>query len=186
MLSGAADRSGKSQFGCRLELGSSRVSSAGWAFSGPIPAASSNPDPLQRLQTLVMTVPNLSPALILIKRQRWPNAHPSHVHSPLAVSPSPELPLGIRSPPSTPFSLPPTPRLPTPAVHSRRAGQVPHCNHLQLLRPARCCQQWAGEVAGGRPGAPGLCRVGLSTGHEATVGVESMGGSGLGWVYHRD
>lgn len=154
MLSGAADKSAlavreKSQLDCQLEFGSS-LASSGWTFSGWIPAAGSYPDPIQRAQTLMMTVPNLSPALILVKRQWWPNAQPCHPQSPFAVSPSPALPLGIQSPPSTPFLLPPTSRLPTPAVHSRRTGEVPHCNHLQLLRPARRCQQWAGEAAGGR------------------------------------
>lgn len=154
MLSGAADKSAlavgeKSQLGCQLELGSSLASSPGWTFSGWIPAAGSYPDPIQRPQTLMMTLSNLSPALILVKKLVAKCSALSS-QSPLAVCPSPVLPPGIQSPPSTPFLLPPTSRLPTPAVHSRRTGEVPHCNHLQLLRPARRCQQWAGEAAGGR------------------------------------
>lgn len=31
----------------------------------------------------------------------------------------------------------------------------------------------------------GLCKVGLNDGREARVGVESVGVSGLGWVYDR-
>lgn len=36
---------------------------------------------------------------------------------------------------------------------------------------------------GGRLGGTGLCKAGLSSGCEARVGVESRGGSGLGWFY---
>lgn len=66
-----------------------------------------------------------------------------------------------------------------PAAHPTKAAEVPHSHHLQLFRPARRCQQWAGEAAEGRPGAIWPGKVRLSNAPEAGVPDESMSGMSL-------